>query len=230
MASEIHKGHRERMLNRFMQGGAAGLSEHELLEVVLFFSVPRRNTNDIAHNLITEFGSLAGVFDANEKDLTKHPYITKRTVQLFKMIKEASKEYNIQKSDKRSAMTTLDEVGTYLMTRYAGENEEKVTILCFNSVGKLLSFVTVSEGDVSSVGISARKIIAEVLKCGATSVVLAHNHPSGIPTPSKADKEATVFVKHALESINVRLQDHIIISSGDYFSMLSSAEYKEIFD
>lgn len=218
------------MLNRFMQGGAENLSEHELLEVVLFFSVPERNTNDIAHNLISEFGSLAGVFDADEKDLTKHPYITKRTVQLFRMIKEASREYNIQKNDKRSSMTTLDEIGTYLMTRYAGENEEKMTILCLNGIGKTLSFVTVSEGDASSVGISMRKIIGEALKCGATSVVLAHNHPSGIPTPSKADAEATLLVKHALDSINVRLQDHIIISGGDYFSMASSAEYKEVFN
>ena len=226
----IHDGHRERMLNKFSANGFAGLEEHEKLEIILFFSVPRRNTNDIAHILLNKYHTIADVMDAPEKELIKYKGITKRTVQLFRLIKEAYSTYKIEKTYENSFLTTVDEFGTYFQLYLAPAVDEKLVMMSLDSRGKKISTDVIEEGSVTFVSTNAKKILETVIRNKATEVVFCHNHPGGIVTPSKGDKIATVQMNEYLKTIGVRLRDHYIVTKDQYYSMESAGVLKKLLE
>ncbi len=225
----VHDGHRERMLKRFSRSGFAGLEEHEKLEIILYFSVPRRNTNDIAHELLEKYKSISGLMDAPEKELLKNKYITERTIQLFKMIRETASLYNLQKKNISSYMTTTEEFGTYLQLYYGAIDTETFTLISLDSRGKKIALDVIDEGGLGSVIASPRQLLKTALDRKAIEVVICHNHPGGIAEPSEADIDATKTIKYLLNSIGVHLKDHIIVTRDDYLSMASSVECHHIF-
>lgn len=226
----IHKGHRERVKANFLKKGFDhNTPPHEILELLLFYCIGRKDTNETAHMLIKKFGSLSGVLDAPVSELITFPDITENNVGLLKMIMPIARVYQYEKQMATRHLKGIDDIGVFLLHEYLGIINEQVSILCLNSNGKVLAFDFISEGDPSSVGISTRDIVKMAIDTGSTCVVLAHNHPSGIALPSRADVEITCLVANALAHINVHLLDHIIIADGDFVSMQSSAEYKEIF-
>ncbi len=231
MEKGLHDGHRDRVKNKFLATGFnKSTPEHEILELVLFYSVPRKDTNELAHTLIRTFGSLAGVFKASPDELMKVRGITKNTAVLIKLFTAVSREFNDSMRSKASAFSSLEEIGTYLLSRYAGIDDEVMTVLSLNGNGKAISFDEVIRGDISRVGLSTRRIIEILLKTRATAVVLAHNHPSGVAVPSTSDAIATKTVKEALSHIGVQLLDHIVVADADYVSMAQSREFAEIFE
>lgn len=225
----VHDGHRKHMLERFHKYGTEPFREHEILEILLYFSIPRRDTNEIAHKLLDRFHTIADVISAPEEELKEFPFITNRTIEHFKMIKLLSKIVDKKEIDKKTYLCTTDEIATYFQSQFAMVQDERFAVLSLNNLGQYLSFEFVGYGDISSVGVSARKIIATALKTKATEMVVCHNHPGGIPFPSQSDIDVTKNIKKALDVINVVLSDHIIVTNGDYISLASCEEFKDIF-
>lgn len=237
----LHAEHRKRMLEKFSINGFSGFSEHEKLEIILFFSVPRVNTNDIAHRLLNKYKTIANVMDAPEKELVKFKHITVRTVQLFKMIKHTAALYDFEKNVNVTYMTTIEEFGTHLQLYYGAISEETFSVLLLDSRGVKIkessikvdinktNIKQIGKGTVSAVSASPRELLKVVIESKATEVIICHNHPGGIAEPSKADALATIEIKKLLNSIGVHLKDHIIVTSNDYYSMVSSPLYNYIF-
>lgn len=225
MEKNIHNGHRERVKKKFLeQGFSDATPKHEILELILFFSVPRKDTNELAHQLLKEFGSLSGVLNAPVSELTKFPNITENTVALFKVIMEAARVYNTEGVSKNTIFTSIEEIGTYLLGRFAGITEEQFSVVSLDNKGKFIAYDVLSKGDIRTVGVSSRKVIEVMLERRAGMVVLAHNHPGGVALPSDVDLETTKRIGEALSHIGVRLFDHIVIADGDFVSFKQSKQ------
>ncbi len=231
ISDNLHKDHRKRVKQEFLQNGFDHKTPpHKILELLLFYCVGRKDTNPLAHQLIEKYGSISGVLDAPVSELITFPDLTESNVGLLKMIMPLARVYQYEKQTKTVHLKTIDEIGTFLLHEYLGIMNEQVALLCLNSSGKVLAFDYISEGDPSSVGLSTRDIMKAAIDTGCTSMVMAHNHPSGIALPSRNDVIITQQVAQALAHINVQLVDHIIVADGDYVSMRHSAEYKSIFE
>ena len=230
MSENKHAGHRERVKREFLENGFnEATPPHKILELLLFFSIPRRDTNEIAHELIDTFGSIEGVLDADEAELLKIKGITENSVALIKLILPIASIYRAQKAKPEKVFESANAVGNYLLEKYLSFKSETLSITSFNSKGEIISFDILNEGDSTAVELSTRKLLETVIKRNPACVILAHNHPGGNALPSLADIRLTEKCFDLLKSINVRLLDHIILSAGDYVSMAQSREFKHIF-
>lgn len=228
--SNVHNGHRERVKNQLLSGAfGTHTPSHQLLEILLYFSVPRRDTNEIAHDLMNAFGSLSGVLYAPKEQLTKVKGVTENTAALFEIMRQVNMRVDDEFSKKRQFLRSRDEMGNYLVRRFREYKEEAVGLLFLKPAGEIIGFEIVATGDIASVGISTRKIVESVIKHSANIVVLCHNHPSGTALPSQGDIVVTTGVKEALKQIDVVLYDHIIVTHNDFVSMASSPMYKTMF-
>lgn len=230
MQGSDHSGHRERMRQEFSQGGFRdNTPQHKILEMLLFYSIPRKDTNIIAHRLIDRFGSISGVIDAPEDELMKIPDISFNTVTLLKLIIPVARVYVSDKCELPNKFNNIDDICNFLLGKYFGYNREVFAITTFSNNGRKLGYDILNEGSITSVSVSTRDIIEVALKRNASCVIMSHNHPEGIALPSKEDVEMTKMVQSALRLINVKLIDHIIIAGDDYVSMAQSRSYKYIF-
>ena len=230
MGKDVHDGHRERVKQEFLENGFNEKTPpHKIMEMLLFFSIPRKDTNEIAHDLIRRFGSIAGVLDAPVNELTKVNGISLHSASLIKLMIPIIRCYITEKNEKKMSYSNLDEVCEYLLRQYIGYNKEVFSVVSFSSSGRMLGFDVLSKGNVSEVNISVREIVETVLKQNAVCAIIAHNHPDGVAVPSNEDIAVTKKIQSALSHINIRLLDHIIISGSDYVSMAQSRLYKDIF-
>lgn len=227
----IHEGHRERLRQRFLSEGLDNFQDHNVLELLLFYSIPMKDTNEEAHNLIDTFGSLSGVFDASFEELCTVKGIGERSATLIKMIPELFKMYEIDKiKDDEIVLNTSERVAKYVTPYFKGVINEKMYVLCLDSNCRVLNFTLVSEGIVNSTPINTRKIMDVALKSNAASIILVHNHPSGVVAPSRADIDATINMVNLMKQVSLKINDHIIIGNGsDFLSMRKSDKWKFIF-
>lgn len=225
----IHDGHRRRLRERFLTEGLDGFEPHNVLELILFYCIPRKDTNEVAHELISRFGTLHGVFDAPVEELCKVPGISYNGAVLLKTFLPVARYYTKSKGDSENLLDTPDRCGNFAQELFSGMITERTILICMDNRCKLLSTVIVAEGDISSVGISSRRVLEAVINSGATSVIIAHNHPGGVALPSAQDILATRHIAATLSSIGVSLLDHIIVVSNDYVSMAQSSEFADIF-
>ena len=231
MEENVHSGHRERVRREFLKNGFdEDTPPHKIMEMLLFYSIPRKDTNEIAHELVSRFGSIAGIIDAPVEELVKVNGVNTNTAALIKLIMPVARRYMFDKKRNTHKYSNIDEVGNYLLSRYIGYSKEVFSITSFSGSGSILGFDILSEGDVSEVSISTRTVIEAVLKRQAVCAIIAHNHPDGVAVPSDNDIAVTENIKNALAHINVRLLDHLIIADGDYVSMAQSRLYKHIFE
>lgn len=227
----LHDGHRERMRERFKQTGFNGMQEHEMLEMLLYYSVPRMNTNEFAHELIARFGTLANVFEADYDELQKVKGIGENSAFLIKMMLPLFNAYSKSPDRKKTIkFNGSNAVGEYLVKYYSCITNELVVVLCVDPAGKLLTVEKISEGDAASCYVNLRKIVETVVRNPQTAnVIIAHNHPKGMPLPSREDINATSEIIKMLQNMNIRLADHIIVADGTFTSMSSSGGFKDIF-
>lgn len=229
--SEIHKYHRKRVRKMFLQNGIPdNIPEHQLLEFLLFHTIPRKDTNPLAHRILDAFGgSLANVLEAPYNELMKVEGVTETTAGLIKFILPMAKRYTKEKTDTKNFIKNNSEAVSYLSLKFFSETVETVYLLCLDGRGKILDCPMLSKGDEISVGITARKVVEQVIRTGATSVMLAHNHPKGFPLPSVPDIEITSNISLALSNIGVKFLDHIIVGNGEVVSLANSKDYKYMF-
>lgn len=217
----VHDGHRERMKKTFLERPDA-LWDHQLLELLLFYAVPRRDTNPMAHALLERFGSLSGVLDAPPAELAKVEGVGQSVIVLLKAAKELSGRYLASRTDPGEPVTSTQEAFRQLRSYFFGARSEKVCLLCMDGKGKNLGIRVVAEGNVNAAPITIRSVVENALALNATHVVLAHNHISGVALPSKEDIATTVRLYKVLESVDITLVDHLIFSDDDMVSMRKS--------
>ena len=220
-----HDGHRQRMRERFLKDGLEGFREHEILELLLYYCLPRKNTNEVAHVLCKQFGSLSKVLDAPVKELLKVDGIGENAAVFLSLFREVNKYYHINRLSYDKPLESLDACGKHMIPYFSTENNECVYLLSLDAKCRPISCRKVSEGSINSTMISLRKVVDVALTENATSVVLAHNHPGGVAVPSREDVDTTYHVAKALAMVDVTLTDHLIIADDDYISFRRSNLY-----
>ena len=218
----IHDGHREKMRRRFLQGGLEPFADHEALELLLYYAIPRRDTNPIAHALMERYGSLAAVLDAPVEDLQKVEGIGESAAILLKLAPQLYRKAKLSDAEQETVLSSVERVGAYLLERFAGEKNEVVYQLCLDRKGRLLACKKLGEGGIASADLDVRRLVENAILTGASAVILSHNHPSGVALPSRDDYAATDRAKAALNVVGVALTDHIIVADGDFVSMADS--------
>ena len=220
----IHDGHRQRLKEQFRRNGLDSFTDVQALELALFYCIPRQDTNPIAHKLIDHFGSLAQVLEAPVEELVKVPGIGENAAVYLKMITELGRYYLVNRSTQNTILTTIEQCAEYMVPFFFGRRVETVFLLCLDAKCKVLCCKEVGEGSVNSAGISVRKIVETALGANATTVVLAHNHPSGVAVPSGEDLQTTRRIAMALKAVDIHLADHIVVADDDYVSLAQSGQ------
>jgi DNA repair protein RadC len=187
----LHTGHRKRLKNRFLEEGLDSFEPHQVLELLLFFSIPRRDTNEIAHKLLKKFGSLSGVFEADIKELVKVEGIGENSAFLISMIPQLSRRYLNDKWRDKPELNSSSKAGEYAISLFAGRTYEVFYVICLDAQNRVNYAALVHEGTINEAPIYPRIIVETALRHKANSVILAHNHPGGSLNPSRGDIEAT---------------------------------------
>ncbi|MDE7303579.1 MAG: hypothetical protein K2N60_09725 [Oscillospiraceae bacterium] len=224
----LHEGHRARMRERFRKSGFKDFNDHQIIELLLFYTCPRIDTNELAHKLVNRFGSIARILDASYEDLMEIKGISENTATLFKIIPNFLPVYynSLTSSNTYENVERLKEL---FKPYFVGLDHEEMRLACFDNNIRCISNVQISSGSPSSSPFEMRKIAEEVFKAKASYAVIAHNHPKGTPVPSESDIAATRFISDTLRAFNVKLFDHIIVGERSALSMKEMA-YINIFD
>lgn len=217
----LHDGHRARKREQFRRSGLDSFSDHEVLELLLYYAIPRRDTNDAAHRLLEKFGSLQGVFTAPAEELVRVEGVGEGAAVFLTLLGAAQKR-TMQSTGTERILNSTDKCGRFFLELLANERQEYLYQVCLDRKGKLLSCKKLSQGNTDCAALSIRQVVENALLSGATSVVLAHNHPSGVALPSDSDRAVTLWVQEALKPLDICLLDHIIVADGDYVSMNQS--------
>ena len=216
--SNVHDGHRQRMKERFLQEGFENFKDHELLEFLLFFTVPRINTNELAHELIDRFGGFSEVFDAEVSELTDVKHITENSAIMLKSVMQLAREYSIRSVYKK-AMDNYDAVFEYFRYQFMTETDEVVKLSCLDDRMVVTACEIVSKGAPSTVPLNVRKIVELTYKNKADKIMLAHNHPNGVAEASQNDITATRYLYRVLKTVGITMLDHIIVGRNSECSM-----------
>lgn len=226
----IHKLHRQRIRKKILDSGIDNLPPHEVLELLLFFSIPRRDTNEIAHNLIKEFGSFTGVLNASYSDLLKVNGIGENSATHITLLKSFFRYYsNNLKDTNKIFLNSTESCANFLLPKFLGRTKEITALLFLDSKCSLIQDTMLSEGTVNAASVNIRQIIELSIRYNASAVVMAHNHPGGIALPSREDLITTTQIFNALRTINIHLVDHFVIADDEAVSMRDSGILDNIF-
>lgn len=218
-------GHRQRVKDRFRSEGLDSFNEVHALELLLFYAIPRKDTKPIARRLLDRFGSLAKVLEATPEALQQVEGVGRNTATYIKLLHETGRYYLISRDETPTVLSDLNACGEYLVKFFHGKREEAAWVLCLDAKCKLLCCQKISEGGLDAVSVSPRRVIEVALSVNAASVILAHNHPSGLATPSPADEAVTYRVARGMDAVGIILADHIVVSENDFISMCQSGMY-----
>lgn len=211
-------GHRQRMRERFYNEGIDSFEPHEALEMILYFTIPRRDTNKLAHDLIDHFGSFHGVLDAKREDLLRFG-VTENTAALLNMMPSFSNYYIRSHASGTRVLANSTDIGSFAAAQIGTRTNEVFALIHLNAQMYFINFDIIAEGTVSSTHVSPRKVAESALRNNAAKVVMVHNHPGGSLYPSPDDKLLTKKLSDILESIDVVPYDHIIVANGRFCSM-----------
>ena len=223
----VHAGHRQRMRKRFIKHGFDGLEPHQILEMVLFYAIPRKDTNALAHQMLDRYGSFASLCDTPIDILQSDFGLSESAAVLIKMIPPLAGFYH----DSRLDMKYVDShnIIPLFIAKLTGATTEKVALALSDSKDKLIFCDVVSTGSISSSDFPIRTIADLALRHNARYAYIAHNHPSGLCVPSAQDLETTARLSRTLDALGVKLVDHIIVTASEHFSIRSNHVYAKVF-
>jgi len=213
-----YSGHRKRLRERYKKVKLKGWQDYEILELLLTYVIPRKDTKPVAKRLIRSFKSLSGVLETPKEDLQEIEGVGERTALLFDLLKQSSVKYLKENLDNRDILSSPEAVYNYLRASLKGCKNEELKAIFLNSRNAPIAIEKIQEGTVNKSVVYPRKVIEQALRHKAVSVIFAHNHPGGSLKPSFDDREMTERLKSALNTVDIALLDHIIISSQGYFS------------
>lgn len=220
MEENLHEGHRDRLKKKFLDDHNS-LAEHELLELLLFYTNPRKDMNEKAIKMIKAFGSLSGLCDADPKDIATVCNVNINVALLVSLISKISTRNESEKAKNHKALkiNTPENAGKHAIELFRGAKYEQFYLICLNSQKWVNYSALVQEGTINEVAVYTRLIVELALRHKAHSVILSHNHPGGSLTPSKEDIDITRAIEAALETINIIVNDHIIVSGNQFVSL-----------
>ncbi len=218
-AKPHYLGHRERLRNRFMTGGADALPDYELMELVLFRALPRRDTKPIAKELIDKFGSFANAISAEPARLHEVRGLGHAAVTELKLIYAAATRLTRDKVTNRDSLASWTELLDYCRAVMARETIEQFRILFLDHKNKLIADEVQQRGTVNHTPVYPREVIKRALELSASAIILVHNHPSGDPTPSRADIEMTKRIVDIADQLSITVHDHIIVGHETHTSL-----------
>lgn len=222
----LHKDHRERVRSRFREEGLEHFSDVQVLEFLLFYAIPRKDTNEIAHRLLAHFGSLPQVLEAPIDELQKVEGVGESAAILVALTTAMERYHAIHAAKKVKVLRTTEQCAAYVAPYFRSLRDEAVYLLCMDAKGKPLCCKELSRGSVNSATVSARKVVEIAISANATTVILAHNHPAGVAIPSGDDVVSTRRIGAALDAVGIVLADHLVMADDDYVSMVHSGYYK----
>lgn len=225
----IHKNHRQRMRKKVEEYGLESLPAHEVLEYLLFFAIPRQNTNPIAHRLLSRFGGFCQVLEASPEELAQVEGMGPASARFLHSLLQVSRYYQIEKRRQIKRLNTEEEAMEYVKPLFVGLKEEQIYAVILDDKNGVLRCEQLGQGLANSVEVSAGKLAKSVLLAGGTSVILAHNHPAGLPLPSPEDIVTTGKLVKALGVLGIDLVDHIVVAQGEASSM-SKRQCMPIYD
>lgn len=208
------------MREKFRAGGGEALADHEILEMLLFYSIPRVNTNETAHRLLEQFGGLSGLLAAKRHELNAVQGIGDQSADLIGLISELYRRTDGEDSKKPRYLRDLDEVGQYLVKQLDGLARERVLLLLLAADYRLIAVHQISEGSVNESNVDVRQIMEYAIMAKATHIVLAHNHPDPVLTPSQEDESVSLALMHAASVMGLNMWEHVLVSDGKYVLIL----------
>lgn len=213
-----HSGRRQRVRDRYCKEGLEAFEEHEVLELLLYYSIPMRDTNVLAHSLLKEYGSLANLMETNPKELTARCKVSDTTATLISMIPSLARSYLKSRHGEKTVLDSSTKAGEYVKNLFVGYSYEVFQMVLLNSKNQVNHACVIHEGTINEAAVYPRIIVETALRHKAVSVIVAHNHPGGSLMPSTADLNVTKKIKTALEAISIRLMDHIVVAGNSYTS------------
>lgn len=215
-----HKGHRERVREKYIKNGLDAFHEHEVLEMLLFYCYPQRDTNEISHGMLDKFQSLSNLFETDVDVLMKTLNCSKNVAVLLNLVPALSKRYSQSRweGSGKIVLDKLERAAKYAMDLFIGETVEHFYVINMDAKCRLINTVLISKGTINEVATYPRKIADEISRSRASRIILTHNHPGGTIKPSPGDNEATRKISNGLTFLDVDLIDHIIVTGDKYYS------------
>ena len=226
--SNVHDGHRDRMRQRFLQEGAEGLATHELLEMLLYGTIPRGDTNEIAHRLLDEFGGLDNLLEADPYEISKTAGVGIKSGVFLSLLHELVLRYEREKTVQKPALVSIQRCVEYCRSLLTFRPTERFYAIYLDGRRKVLHTSKLSEGTVGETPVSPRMVAEKALRYKAMSVLLCHNHPRGSANPSNEDIALTNQLRMILQPFGIDIMDHIIIGEDQYFSFFENDFLKEL--
>ena len=224
----IHTGHRKRTKAEFLARGLEGMPDHKVLELLLYYAIPQGDVNPLAHALLDQFGSLTGVFHATHEQLKGVKGVGDNTATLIRLVTAVGGRYLADRVSSKDVFSHSWQFRELLSPYFFGARNEMAYLVCLDGKGKLIVCRKLSEGDALSTDVSARNVVSAALACNAATVVLAHNHVSGVALPSAEDRVTTRKLAKLLAEVGVTLYDHFMVVDGDMVSMRQSGYLEEL--
>lgn len=221
-----HTGHRERMKAEFLVRGLEGWPDHRVLELLLFYTIPQGDVNDLAHELVERFGSLAGVLDASVEELKKVKGVGDHTAVFLRMLPAVLGRYQGARTRLSAIINSPEEAYAWLEPYFFGARNEMVYVLCMDGKRQVLGVRKVAEGSIEMAEVNTRRIAEEAIGLRAAQIYVAHNHVSNLAIPSQADWLTTDTLRGALRPIGIELIDHLVFVDGDMVSLKDSEHLK----
>ncbi len=221
----MNDGHRRRLRERFEQSGFNGFHDHEVIELLLSYAIPRRDVKPLAKELLNRFGGLSAVVDAPVAQLKQVDGMGSHASVLLAMVPRLMDRYLQDRWKRNASFNSTGDAVRYLASLLATQRAEIFYILALNSQNSLIGAEEIQRGSVNRTAVFPRLVVEACLKHRATAVILAHNHPSGDPNPSSADRQLTRKLKRLLNDLDIQVHDHIIVAGTGYYSF---AEHQEL--
>ena len=212
----IHAKHRDRLRERYMNEGIDNFEAHQILELMLFYAIPRKDTNELAHRLLNRFGSLPAVFEAPVKELMQVEGIGNGAAIFLNMISQIKRKYDLDKLNEKVYIKSTSDAGEYAVKLFCGRIYECFYIINLNSQNKVINAQKICEGTINEVVVYPASVVKSALQNNATKVIIAHNHPGGNLKPSLDDLNITRVLKNALNTVDIILEEHIIVADDKY--------------
>jgi DNA repair protein RadC len=215
--------HRSRLRARFRKAGADGMHDYELLELLLTYSIPRRDVKPAAKKLIEKFGSLSGVLDAEQKELEGVKGLGAMLASLIRLVKELYSTYLSEEIMERDVLSSPESVLNFVRVKLAGLTNEAFMVIYMNVKNEVIEHTLLYEGTVDNVAVYPRRVIESALSHHASGIILIHNHPSGNTMPSGEDRVLTQEIAQTANTLDIRVLDHLIVGKDGYFSFMENS-------
>ncbi len=218
MTVKLHAGHRQRVKSRYLTEGLDAFEDHQVLEMLLFYCIPMKDTNELAHEMILEFGTLAGLLEADPKEICRRCNVTENVAILVSLIPSLARRYFQGKWGDKPLLNSSSKAGEYAVSLFVGRKYEAFYVICLDAQNRVNYAALVHKGTINEAPVYPRLIVETALRHQANAVILAHNHPGGTMRPSDADRAITKKIVTTLDAISIHVVDHMIVAGDKYFS------------